>query len=131
MPARLKNGVIGASGGARPGAGRPPDWMREEIEQIGNPLEVIRFYYDVATGKDMEQVVTDSGEVVRVPAAVRDRLKAGDSYLDRRIGKVPQEIGVTNNDEDRPTTNVLIQTITALRTELDSLRKGVGVEAEK
>jgi hypothetical protein len=85
-------------GGARPGAGRPTDSLKAAIEEIGDPLQIIRFYYDVACGADLEQVVTDSGETVRVPAAVKDRLRAGELYLDRRIGKVPQAMEVTGAD---------------------------------
>lgn len=84
-----------AKGGAREGAGRPADWLKEEAAKVGDPLKIIRFYYDVADGQELEQIVTDTGETVRVPAAVKDRLRAGEQYLDRAVGKVPQAMEVT------------------------------------
>ena len=40
----------------------------------------------------MEQVVTDAGETVQVPAAVKDRIKAAEIVLERGYGKVAQSI---------------------------------------
>ena len=120
-----------APGGPRENSGRPPDWLKAEIQKIGDPLKVIQFFYDVSQGADLEQVVTDSGETVRVPAAVKDRIRAGEAYLDRRIGKVPLEVKTDDTASDRPSTEVLIETIRALRAELDGLRKRAGVAAGK
>lgn len=131
MPAKLKNGVVGAPGGEREGAGRKPDWLKAAIEEIGDPLKVIQYLYDVNQGIEKETLVV--GETtIKVPAPVKDRIRAGEAYLDRRMGKVPQALDVTNRDEtDRPSTDALIQTMSALRSELDALRKGTSVEAGK
>lgn len=79
------------------GGGRPPDWIKQEAAKIGDPLAIVRFYWDVANGKDLEQVVTDSGVSIAVPAPVKDRLRAGELYLDRVIGKVTQPMEHTGD----------------------------------
>lgn len=122
-----------AKGGARDGAGRPPDWLKEEILKIGDPLEIIRFYHRVATGEDLEQVVTDSGESVSVPASVKDRLRAAELFLDRAIGKVPQGMEVTGANGSAfsavPTTE-LASCVIALRQRLAS-RPGKGTRRKE
>lgn len=58
-------------------------------------------------------------------------LKAFEMAEDRASGKPQQGLDVnTIDDTDRPPTDVLIQTITALRAELDSLRKGITLETK-
>lgn len=81
-----------AHGGARNGAGRKADEFKSKARKIGDPLKILQFYWDVANGKELEQVVTDGGVSIAVPAPVKDRLKAGELYLDRVIGKVTQVI---------------------------------------
>ena len=58
-------------------------------------------------------------------------LKAYEFCCDHAFGKAPQAMDVTNYDGERPTTDTLIQTITTLRSELDNLRRGTGVETSK
>ena len=128
MPSQHKNGVSGAMGGKREGAGRPSDWLKEKCREIVTKHKIIEFLADVATGENVEQAVGNEGEVISVPAAVRDRIKATELLLDRGYGKADQALDITTHDENRPSTDVLIQTITALRAELDSSRTGVGVE---
>ena len=86
----FKKGHSIKKGKSSPGSGRTPDWLKVEASKIGDPLEVIRFYWNVARGEEMEQVVTDAGESISTPAQVKDRLKAGELYLDRVVGKVTQ-----------------------------------------
>jgi hypothetical protein len=87
-------------GGARPNSGRPSTEFLERAKQIGDPIQILQLYWDVATGKDMEQVVTDAGESIATPAQVKDRLRAGELYLDRVIGKVPQGVELSDPDGD-------------------------------
>ncbi len=58
----------------------------------------------------------------------RDRIRAIELLIDRGYGKADQSIEVTTNDSQRPTTDALIQTMSALRAELDASRKGIAVE---
>lgn len=58
----------------------------------------------------------------------RDQIRAIEVLMDRGFGKAEQAIELTTNESDRPTTDSLIETLSALRKELDSLRAGVGVE---
>ena len=121
-----------APGGPRPNSGRPADWLKAQCRKVIEEKQLIKFLADVAAGESMEQAVGGEGEIISVPAAVRDRLKATEILLDRGFGKADQAIDVTTHgNEDRPTTEALLQTITALRAELDGARKGIGVEAGK
>jgi hypothetical protein len=90
--------VANGHGGPRPNSGRPTTEFLERARQIGDPIEILQLYWDVATGKDMEQVVTDAGVSIATPAQVKDRLKAGELYLDRILGKVPQGMEVSGAD---------------------------------
>ena len=87
-------------GGPRPGSGRPTAEFLLKAREIGDPLEILRLYWDVATGKDMEQVVTDAGVSIATPAQVKDRLRAGELFLDRLIGKVDQGVLLGGIDGD-------------------------------
>lgn len=118
-------------GGARPGAGRDSKWLKEECKTLIERHELLKFLASVANGESVEQAVGNQGEVISVPAAVRDRIKATELLLDRGFGKADQSIEISNSDDARPATDALIQTITALRAELDALRKGAGVEAKE
>lgn len=66
-----------ATGGKREGAGRKPDEFNIAVQQIGDPLKVIQFYYETSQNKKAE---------------MRDRLKAAELYLARRVGNVPQSL---------------------------------------
>lgn len=79
-----------ASGGAREGAGRPSDWLREQCQKHSE--DILGFLKQVANGEDVEQVITEDGDTVRVPAPVRERLKASEMLLDRGFGKASQPI---------------------------------------
>lgn len=82
-------------GGPNPGAGRPPDWLKAECQKHApNLLEFLR---QVALGEDLEQVITENGETVRVPAPVRERIKAAEMLLDRGYGKPTQGIEVSGD----------------------------------
>lgn len=79
-----------AKGGAREGAGRPAEWLKQKCQEAGPKL--IEFLIAVANGENMEQVVTSAGETVGVPAAVKDRIKASEIVLERGYGKVTQPL---------------------------------------
>ena len=70
-------------------AGRPADWLIKKCQTLVDKRELVEFLADVASGKDMEQVVTDGGETIRVPASVKDRIRATEILLNRGFGKEP------------------------------------------
>lgn len=95
----FEEGNPGGPGGARPGAGRPADWLRKRCQKAVEEKDLIGFLEKVANGEDMEQVVTDKGEAIAVPAAIRDRHKAVEILLDRGYGKPEQPITGPDNSE--------------------------------
>jgi hypothetical protein len=97
MPAKLKNGVIGAKGGKRENqTGRPPEWLKAKCQALIEKHKLIDFLVDVAKGKDVEHSVDENGESKLVPAAVRDRIKAMEILLERGYGKSPQQTDLTS-----------------------------------
>lgn len=117
MPAKLKNGVIGAPGGKREGAGRPPDWLRQECQKHAPNL--IEFLAKVANGSDVEQAVGAEGEVISVPAAVRDRIKATEILLNRGYGMPNQPLsGPDGNELNLVPTDAISEIVAALRQRL-------------
>lgn len=90
--ALLKNGNKQASGGKRENAGRKPDWLKEKCQKIVDRIKVLEFLGDVVEGKDVEQIVNDVGETLRVPPPIRERIKASEILLERAYGKVKQEL---------------------------------------
>lgn len=102
-----------------------------KLGQIGRPLssikELCRQY--VVNDKLIERLCKIAKDN---KTATRDQIRAIEVLLDRGFGKPEQEIGITSHDSaDRPTTEALIQTMSALRAELDSLAKGVELAAGK
>jgi hypothetical protein len=89
---KFKRGNKAAAGVARPNAGRKPDWLKEKCQTIIDREELIDLLGRVARGDDMEQVVTDNGEVLQVPASIKDRLKAIEMLLTRGFGKPDSDV---------------------------------------
>lgn len=59
-------------------------------------------------------------------------LKAFEMAEDRASGRPQQGIDLNQKeDENKPTTDALIETLSAVRAELDNLRKGIGLETGK
>lgn len=105
-------------GGKRDGAGRKPNWLKERCQEIVERDKILEFLASVANGADVEQAVGGEGEVIRVPAAVRDRIKAAELLLDRGFGKAPQSMEVTGADGDPLSgipTDAVVQLIEAIR----------------
>lgn len=92
MPFKKGKDPNRAKGGAREGAGRSPDWLKAKCQKIIDKDKLVEFLRDVAKGKNMEQVVTDEGVSIAVPAAIRERLKATEMLLDRGFGKAAQHV---------------------------------------
>lgn len=91
------------------GDGRPNEWLREKCREIVKRDKIIDFLADVAKGKDVEQAVGDQGEAIRLPASVRDRIKATEVLLDRGFGKAEQVLDMTvREDGERPSAEELL-----------------------
>lgn len=98
---RFQPGQSGNPAGSKPGngAGRKPDWLINKCQTLVDDAKVVEFLAAVVKGEDVEQVVGDQGEVIRVPAAVRDKLRAAEMLLDRAYGKPGQPVTVTAESE--------------------------------
>lgn len=83
----LRRGNPGNKGG-----GRKPDWLKAKCQGIIADLKLIEFLGQVASGKDVDQRINENGECLKVPADVKDRLKALDMLLDRGFGKPLQQV---------------------------------------
>jgi len=81
-----KGGKIGHKGGG----GRPPEWLKAKCQELIDRNQLIEFLADVAAGKDVDQRINENGEVLKIPADVKDRLKATEMLLDRGFGKATQ-----------------------------------------
>lgn len=88
----LKNGNKPGSGGARPGSGRPTDWLRSQCEKLVKKKKLIQFMSDVAEGKNVTQFITDEGIVVPCPAQIKDRITATTFLVDRAFGKPKESV---------------------------------------
>lgn len=96
--------------------GRPPNAIKELCRRLVFNDKLIERLSAIATN-DEEQT--------------RDQIRAIEVLLDRGFGKAEQSLDITQHDEARPSTDVLIQTISALRAELDSIGKGIKVETKE
>lgn len=92
LPIKRKFKMANGHGGKRDGAGRNPDWLRAKCDEIIEKYDLMAFLGKVAGGENVEQVVTDQGETLPVPASVKDRLRAAEMLLDRRYGKPTQSL---------------------------------------
>ena len=100
------------------------------MKQIGRPPNAIKELCKeyVFNDKLIEKLAKIASHPKHSP---RDQIRAIEVLLDRGFGKAEQSVELTTHDADRPTTEALIQTITALRNELDSLRTGAEVASGK
>lgn len=87
MPSQLKNGVQGAMGGKREGAGRPADWLIKKCQELVDKKKLIEFLADVACGKEFKQLATSEGECLPLPPSIKDRIRATELLLNRGFGK--------------------------------------------
>lgn len=98
------------------GHGRPNDWLREKCRELVRRDKIVEFLAEVANGSNVEQAVGSQGEVISIPASVRDRLKATEVLLDRGFGKPEQSVDMTVTDaSERPTREELEAAIAVVR----------------
>lgn len=117
----FKKGQSGNPAGAKPGVhhiGRPPDWFRDQCRVALEEARGVEFARDVLAGKEFPQLATGEGEVIPLPPALKDRLKALEWLADRGWGKANQTMEVTGANGDPLNgvpTSTLIELIDALR----------------
>lgn len=96
----FKKGQSGNPAGAKPGVhhqGRPSDWFREQCQIAIQEARGIEFARDVLAGKDFPQLATGDGEVLPLPPALKERLKALEFLSDRGYGKPNQSVEVSGD----------------------------------
>lgn len=105
------------NGGAREGAGRPADWLREKCRSLCEEKGgVLDFLAVVARGAEIEQVVNAAGETLPLPASVKDRIKASELLLNRGYGMPNQPLsGPDGESLSAIPTAALAELVTALR----------------
>jgi hypothetical protein len=87
------------NGGARPGAGRKPDWLKEKCKGLIDKHKLLDLLAKVASGDETEPRLTKDGEVVDCPVGWHDRLHAIEMLLERGFGKPQQGVDVTSNGQ--------------------------------
>jgi hypothetical protein len=81
-------------GGKRENAGRPPDWLRTKCQKLLEKHKLIEFVAKVAAGEDIDQAINDNGECLKIPAGVKERLKAVEMLKEWGLGKTPDNVDV-------------------------------------
>jgi hypothetical protein len=74
-----------ASGGIRPGAGRPSDWLKQRCQDVVVKKDLIGIISKIASGEDFQ-------------ATRKDQLHAVEILLDRGFGKPNQTMEVKQID---------------------------------
>jgi len=100
MPFQLGHKLApGGKFGNKGGTGRPPEWLRSKCQYIVDREQLVEFLGRVASGDDVDQVINQNGECLKVPASVKDRIKAVELLLDRGFGKAAETIKVGFDDK--------------------------------
>ena len=81
-----------ATGGARPGAGRPSDWFREQAQKALEEAKGLEFMRDVASGVEFPQLATSEGEVINLPPPLKERRAAVEWLADRAHGRALESV---------------------------------------
>jgi hypothetical protein len=108
----FKKGQISNPKGCPKGAhhiGRPKDIIKRECAKLATeaaPLILARLIR-TSLGESTEQVVTEDGECVKVPAPSPSQIKAGEVVLSYAIEKVAERFDL-NDTTDRPGAEELL-----------------------
>lgn len=87
-----------APGGARKGAGRKPDWFKEEMQRLATTVYAIQFLEDCISGKDVDEYITDQGECIPHRAKADTRIRAWEAVADRGFGRPTQQVHQTGTN---------------------------------
>ena len=98
-------------GGAKPGAGRPLNVVRKMCQEAIFNDKLIQRLAKVSRGERLQQVVTDEGVEIGVPAAIREQIKAIEVLLDRAYGKAEQSVELHTDDKLSPVRNDVLERI--------------------
>lgn len=92
-----------ATGGARAGAGRPSDWLRDKCQELFKKNKLAEFIADVASGEYTEFIVSPTGikTELKKSADAKDRMKAAEMLKDWGYGKAMQAIDLDPKDTGR------------------------------
>ena len=66
-------------GSKNPNAGRPSSKVKQLAKS--RTLRILKRLADIADGKDLEQVVNENGESIKIPSPIREQIKAGEVVL--------------------------------------------------
>lgn len=109
--AKLKNGVEGAAGGKRQGAGRKPDWFKQKCQEIGTNAKALKFLESVINGDPVEEkkLLTAGAKPIKVweSASVDARVRAWTAVMDRGFGKPPQAVELGGKDGEPLTIQIV------------------------
>lgn len=96
MPSKLFEKGNQTAKGNKGGTGRPPDWIRDKIDEIVDWDKKIQFLNNVVDGKPVDRFYSAQGKRTNLllPAGIRERIRALEILLERRWGKAPQDIKV-------------------------------------
>lgn len=83
-----ENNPGGKHGGDQ--GGRPPDWLKKKCQDLIEKGKLLEFLRKVAEGEDIDQQINENGECLKVPASIKDRLRAFELLADRAWGKPAQ-----------------------------------------
>ena len=113
----FKKGQSGNPAGSKTGGtGRPPNWFKMSCKEVAARIDLPEFWGSIVISKNEK---------------TSDRMQAAVILAEFGEGKATQTLEVNQHEDHRPTTDSLIETLTALRNELDNLRKGTEVEIGK
>lgn len=108
--------------------GRDQDWLKEKCRELVKKHAIVEFLAKVANGENVEQAVGGEGEVISIPASVRDRLRATELLLDRGFGKPDQAVDMNVTDvAQRPDKEELETTLRCIQ----DIAKRVGLAKGK
>lgn len=122
------------TGGARPGAGRTLNAIKELCREHVFNDQLVERLARIARGDAVNDYITEDGKVLKGiwAAKVNEQIAAAQILLERGFGKPEQSLDVTHHDdEDKPATEALVETIRVLREELGALREGALMAAKE
>lgn len=86
-----------ATGGARPGSGRPPNWFKQACDQGLQKYQLFDLLIDGARGEKVDFTIGEGGKIKKVPARYRDRVASVVELADRAHGRPTQHVDVSSD----------------------------------
>ncbi len=87
-----------AHGGARPGAGRKPNWLKEKCQKLFEETKVLDFLAQILRHEEVKPHVDMFGKTHMVKPALADWFEAVDRVKDWGFGKTPLPVRATDED---------------------------------